>query len=242
MIRAFKDIRYRFFKEKKVRNYLLYAFGEIFLIVVGILIALQISNWNDKKKLTQQGEEMISEIKRGISSDLNQLDNFIGNQMGVFKSQSIISRWLESKMPYQDSLSLHFSKTYVATDYSIDYSGYETLKSFGLKRIENDSLRSSISNLFEIQYPTFIKFTEIYQNFLDQLLAENPAHFNELNYMAPTMVPVAPAKLKEDSTYAYHLNTLKNFNQLLLYHGSVLKQKMQDIYSSIEQSNINARN
>ncbi|MAP54469.1 DUF6090 family protein [Altibacter sp.] len=50
MINFIRKIRHRLLSENKFSKYLLYAIGEIILVVIGILIALQINNWNDRKK------------------------------------------------------------------------------------------------------------------------------------------------------------------------------------------------
>ncbi len=49
MIKFFRHIRKRLLTENKLSKYLLYAIGEIVLVVIGILIALQINNWNTSK-------------------------------------------------------------------------------------------------------------------------------------------------------------------------------------------------
>lgn len=50
MIKFFRKIRQNLLMENKNWKYLKYAFGEIILVVIGILIALQINNWNDERK------------------------------------------------------------------------------------------------------------------------------------------------------------------------------------------------
>ena len=50
MIKLFRNIRQKLVTEGKTTNYLKYAIGEIVLVVIGILIALQINNWNKKKR------------------------------------------------------------------------------------------------------------------------------------------------------------------------------------------------
>jgi len=49
MIKFFRNIRKKILEQGKTTNYLKYAFGEIVLVVIGILIALQINNWNETK-------------------------------------------------------------------------------------------------------------------------------------------------------------------------------------------------
>jgi hypothetical protein len=51
MIKFFRKIRQQLLIENKFSKYLLYAIGEIVLVVIGILIALSINNWNEKRKL-----------------------------------------------------------------------------------------------------------------------------------------------------------------------------------------------
>ena len=51
MIKFFRKIRHQLLSENRVSKYILYAIGEIVLVVVGILIALQINNWNENKKI-----------------------------------------------------------------------------------------------------------------------------------------------------------------------------------------------
>ena len=49
-MKVFRQIRVRMLKENRTTRYLLYAIGEIFLVVIGILIALQVSTWNQERQ------------------------------------------------------------------------------------------------------------------------------------------------------------------------------------------------
>lgn len=61
MLRFFRQIRQRLLTDNKFSKYLLYAIGEILLVVIGILIALQIGNWNEEiRKKTQEKELLIN--------------------------------------------------------------------------------------------------------------------------------------------------------------------------------------
>jgi len=50
MIKIFRKFRQKLLQQNKIGSYLKYAIGEIFLVVIGILIALQVNNWNEQRK------------------------------------------------------------------------------------------------------------------------------------------------------------------------------------------------
>ncbi len=73
MLRFFRQIRKKLMEQNKVHTYLFYALGEIFLVVIGILIALQINNWNEKQVQKQQLNEYIGSIIGNVQSDIIKL-------------------------------------------------------------------------------------------------------------------------------------------------------------------------
>ncbi|ASV30717.1 DUF6090 family protein [Maribacter cobaltidurans] len=74
-MKLFRKIRQKLVAENKFRNYLLYAIGEIVLVVIGILIALQINNWNQAKKDDNALKEYLVKIKSHTIEDLYKLDS-----------------------------------------------------------------------------------------------------------------------------------------------------------------------
>ena len=75
MLRLFRNIRKRLMEQNKVRTYLLYAIGEILLVVIGILIALQVNNWNEARKDAQTTESVLQNLHVDIVEDLNNLES-----------------------------------------------------------------------------------------------------------------------------------------------------------------------
>ena len=69
MIKIFRQIRQKLIMEKKAANYLKYAIGEIVLVVIGILIALQINNWNEIRKTNLEEQRALLNIQNDFSKN-----------------------------------------------------------------------------------------------------------------------------------------------------------------------------
>lgn len=69
MIKFFRQIRQKLLSENKLRKYLLYAVGEIVLVVIGILIALAVNNWNQEKKEQRLGDDILVRLKYDLVKD-----------------------------------------------------------------------------------------------------------------------------------------------------------------------------
>lgn len=77
MIKFFRKIRQQLLSENKFKKYLLYAVGEIVLVVIGILIALQINNWNELKKDRLKEFQMLLSLQKDFRSNISNLDSTI---------------------------------------------------------------------------------------------------------------------------------------------------------------------
>ena len=77
MIKIFRTIRFQHMKHHQTAKYLKYALGEIILVVIGILIALQINNWNEHRKLQNSIQQVYSMIKTDLQSDIKTIGNVL---------------------------------------------------------------------------------------------------------------------------------------------------------------------
>ena len=85
MIKFFRTIRQNLLSEGKTRKYLMYAIGEIILVVIGILIALSINNWNDKQKHISQERELLKNVLENIKTDSISIDSVITTTDRILK-------------------------------------------------------------------------------------------------------------------------------------------------------------
>jgi hypothetical protein len=152
MLSIFRKFRQKMLPQNQVPKYLIYAVGEIILVVIGILIALQINNTNESTKLRTKEVILLQEMKSNLQSDLSDLNyNIQGNKERLFSNQVILAA-LQEKRPYHDSLRTHFGNILGNFQLSENTASWENLKSVGLDLISNDSLRNRISMLYTTRY------------------------------------------------------------------------------------------
>lgn len=77
MFRFLSSIRKNSIAGKRFRNYILYALGEIVLVVLGILIALQINNWNNQEKLEAKELAYLKDIRENLLHDYENLETYL---------------------------------------------------------------------------------------------------------------------------------------------------------------------
>lgn len=160
MIKFFRHIRKSLLSENKFSKYLIYAIGEIVLVVIGILIALQINNWNEGKKNDQRESIILNELLNSINKDLQYYEDVVDPLIErKQKGLDSLEVYIFDKKTIQDSL---FSIFYYNASQDLvlffDNGPYEALKSSGLNLISNDSLRSAINNVYTVQLPSFANF------------------------------------------------------------------------------------
>ncbi len=161
MIKFFRHIRKSLLMENppaegagKTSKYIKYAIGEIILVVIGILIALQINNWNENRKYRNQEKQYINRLlienKKNITTFTNEIKRLEKNNLTIKK----FSNALNTKI-YSDSLLIQMANDYmifgsVYPIFSPSTSTYKDLSSTGnLNLIEDTKLREQIVGHYE---------------------------------------------------------------------------------------------
>ena len=110
MIKFLRKIRQNMLSENKFSKYLIYAVGEIILVVVGILIALAINNHNENKKNNAQEQVILKQLKTDYQANLLQLENKIEMRRKLItESLNILEITSKDILISQDSLSRIFA-------------------------------------------------------------------------------------------------------------------------------------
>ena len=138
MIRFFRNIRLKLATENKIAAYLRYAVGEIVLVMVGILLALQVNNWNQERKNNSLRKSYIENLIADLKKDIENLESLnITNSNGE-KEGFYLAEFLDDALTDIDTLRLTTS---------IVYSGYIPNSTI-ISSTYNDIINSDNIHLF----------------------------------------------------------------------------------------------
>ena len=150
MIKFFRKIRQKTLTENKFGKYLTYAIGEIILVVIGILIALSINNWNEDRKDVKREIKMLYDIQNDVNKNIKNIEEgIIMLEEGIKCSKDIVSDF-EKQTSYDTIMNKNFKFYALYWDPDFRNASFENLKKEGVNLIANDSLRNKIVDIFEI--------------------------------------------------------------------------------------------
>ena len=151
MIKFFRKIRQNLLMENKTGKYFKYAIGEIILVVIGILIALQINNWNENRKDQINQAKYFVLLKKEASNNLENAKSAKTEILKRMESQAEIVKLIDSKLDTisEKNLSKLFRNVlFDFTRYQFENTVITEFKTSGeLKNIQNDSIRSKLVKL-----------------------------------------------------------------------------------------------
>jgi len=181
MAKFFRSIRQLMLSESKFSKYLLYAIGEIVLVVIGILIALSINNWNEQRKANKNEIVIFNSFLTSIDGDLHVYNGIFDYRLGIKKNAiDSLKKLIGTQEKVSDSI---FMSYYKDIDRDIvgrfDSGPYDALKSNGLNQISNPGLRKDIVNTYQAVMPAYINFLSIPSNEFNTSITELENQFLE---------------------------------------------------------------
>ncbi|MEP0132087.1 MAG: DUF6090 family protein [Eudoraea sp.] len=160
MIKFFRKIRQKLLTENKFSKYLFYAIGEILLVVVGILIALQVNNWNERKKDRKSEYKSYQKILSSLQKDSLELVKIIRIQDLSLESQNMFMTTDHSILLGSlganeiDHHLLQFRNGVLS--FFPRYGTYKTLLSTsGMDNIKSEKIKSLLIDLYDYKYKRY---------------------------------------------------------------------------------------
>ncbi|WP_299534095.1 DUF6090 family protein [Ulvibacterium sp.] len=150
MLKFFRHVRKQLLTEKKFSKYLLYAIGEIVLVVIGILIALQLNNYSEYKKEREKEITLLVNLSNEIGLDILQIDNNTRlSQERLSRLDSTLQLLQQTDTIDKSSFILE-SFEFVVDQYFKSNSGIfdEAVSSGKMTYVQNEGLRQSIFDYY----------------------------------------------------------------------------------------------
>ena len=149
MIKFFRKIRQRLLTENKFSKYLLYAIGEVFLVVIGIMIALQANNWNQSRKQLDNEVQMHSKLYDDLNSEYLKIERN-SRQFGYY-SRVFSHTYSETKGEAEYNPDLNY-------DYFLWFHRYHMFinekYSESLSSITNDKIHEKLKVFINVEKQT----------------------------------------------------------------------------------------
>lgn len=234
MIGFFRKIRKKLANDNQFLKYSRYALGEIILVVIGILIALQLNNLNDRVKERTVEIKILREILSNLEHDLIEIRSDIRTMDSVNQASKDINQFIKTDAITSEKFFYDVSTLRVNPHFDPNKSGYNLLVSKGVEIILNDNLRGSLSILYESLYTYYYRYEEERTQFKLQqidpfLLKYFEWHLRpELEFFGHLQISELDyLKIKKD----------RNFSKLLYaiaYNNTIVQNRAQRVESGIE--------
>lgn len=239
MIKFFRKIRRKLLSEGKTGKYFKYAIGEIILVVIGILIALQINNWNEQRKINREKAQLTKSIKAELEADVDIIKAYLSQTNyldSIFKSE----RKKLSKMSSNKDSLVHFVRNdmfiYMNEFTGFNNNTYNSAKSTGKIEIIDENLKKELFDLFRKQEEILTGNATYFQVVLDktnELMESYPVNLSfsyindgALNELMWTEVNKKDLALKLNlwgtSRGNFFRMTIRDFSDLLIKTESIL--------------------
>jgi hypothetical protein len=216
----FRNSRLKFLSKNNFKNYLLFAIGEIILIVVGILVALYINNLNEERKLKNELKKykvsLLSDLNKDILTVTNEIDSLVSDTSNI----SDFFRRMSHPATTVDTLIKIYRyefNPYIWGSMSFNNNTLNSLKSTGNLSNLEDWLQNELIDIIELK-ENYISIRNDIKTYVDLLLLEHnhypvnePGKWMKLEYKDSDLCNKIweQAKLEELGSYMFHLFSVK---------------------------------
>ncbi len=183
MIKFFRHIRKSLLNEGKTSKYFKYAVGEIVLVVIGILIALQINNWNENKKDRIEEKALLTQLQSEFESNLKQLDQKIDMRNSMITASFKLLEYLD-KPPLRNNDSINKYLGFVGLSPTFDPIVNDINSSGRIQLLTNSRLKELLS-LWTSEIVAVTEEEEVWNHYKNNIyrpfLLKNGSYRNMLN-------------------------------------------------------------
>ena len=239
MLTFFRQIRRSLIKSSSVRRYIFYALGEILLVMIGILLALQVNNWNNQRIDRKKEEKVLIQLKEEFENNNEQFQRIQRLHGLVFKAVDLLFEYIEERSIQKigtDSLShaLGWVSTTKTATYNPSESALNSLITSGqINIIKNDTLKNALikwKELISDYQEEELHFDDFKANHLVPFISQNANVYHK----GLTMYGDPNTSLWDSDYFKSLLGVVSHFRYFIL-PGPESSMEAARIYTSLEE-------
>ena len=176
MIKFFRKIRQNLLSEGKTGKYVKYAIGEILLVIIGILIALSINNWNANRKLKSEEQNLLKDLRVEVKNNIDVLSTVINEHEKSFTVAKEFKSLFKEREAYNvmsdSSFSTMYNKMNMNWTYDPNQGILKSMKSSGqINNLSNKELKYLLASLEDTIIDAFEETMKI-ERWRDELITK----------------------------------------------------------------------
>ena len=179
----FNNMRKSLIPAEGAKKYLLYAIGEILLVVIGIVIALQINNWNEERKDQKFENEILTLLDRNLLDDSIMLSIELNRTILAI---DLTDRLLDkvSKKQYSDSLNFWMGRIISFERFKSQASAFEVLKANGIQNLSDKKLQLLLISYYEESlFKLYESLNDVLQSFNRDWIPIIKSEFSDFEWL-----------------------------------------------------------
>lgn len=248
MFKFFRGIRQKLVAQESTRKYILYAFGEILLVVIGILLALQVNNWNEQRKEADLAETYLIALKEDLALDIEnfefQIDDLSYQLTQIDSLEEVLSAPSFSNSEFNDLIKDNLDIIQTFENANLNNNTFLTLQNTGRVDLLDELIQFRLLDLNSLQKVYTVMITDNLQlkyNLSEDFISEVPFYFPEFKIQINSAVENniwnnvnwVSARRK----FYTFLNTMKAVNEVGIEITEELKLETEDLLVLLNNSN-----
>ena len=219
MINFFRKIRKQLADDNKPFKYLRYAIGEIILVVIGILIALSINNWNEDRKQENLKQRLYVELYESIKSDTVDYNDDLKDLKSVVLNVKLLKEKIKLDEPYTPGLDTSLAIIGLIRSNEANYTILTRISNVGIEIIDNVNLRNEFIHYYE-DSKNFVRYAKKPNDLLDKIY---PKYFIS-HILEESAVPENFEELKKVNEFKVALDYCLDASEELIERTSHRKE------------------
>jgi hypothetical protein len=242
MLKFFRKIRQKMLSENKFSKYLLYAIGEIILVMIGILLALQVNNWNENRKAQKSEINILSQLKTDLNENLLEIKSIKNELLIANNATDELLYFLNSNNNELDSIPIKIEQIDSNPIFNNANTTYKNIENNNQTIISDDSLRIRVTLMYETDFKNIhfrenLFLTNYYPLFRQELRVnfKSSSRISEkYGNVYDNYLPINLSQLKQNNVFINTLSEMYNFRKIRLKFLSLSINNLEKLIMDID--------